>query len=86
MLDLETPVVDILPQLNDPVIVSDDITDPPEVLGPAKNVISVKHLLNFTSGAYRVVTKNGGTAVSEALSREYGMEDHHSEFFRVLKV
>jgi CubicO group peptidase (beta-lactamase class C family) len=84
-LDPETPVADIFPQLNDPVVVRDDITDPPEVLGPAKNILRVKHLLNFTSGTYSVVRANGGTALSEAHCREYGMEDYHSEFFRAVK-
>lgn len=85
-LDPETPVADILPQMSNPVVVEDDTVDPPKVVGAAKNVLRVKHLLNFTSGAYPPVRAHFGTMLSEPHCREYGMEDYHTEFFKSLKV
>lgn len=85
-LDPETPVADILPQIANPVVIEDDVTDPPKVVGPAQDILRVKHLLNFTNGTYRIVTPINGMALGEAHCREYGMEDHHTAFFEALKV
>ncbi|KAF5314308.1 hypothetical protein D9619_011754 [Psilocybe cf. subviscida] len=84
-LDPETPVVDILPQIGQPVIVSNDVSNPPKAIGTAKNVLRVKHLLNFTSGLYNVQKLTRGTIVPDPIGLDYDVEDPHTAFFDKLK-
>jgi hypothetical protein len=50
-ITFEDPVVDYIPQMANPVILEDEVAEN-LVYTPAKNVIRVKHLLNFTGGMF----------------------------------
>lgn len=85
-LDIETPVADFLPQLKDPLIVEDDVSIPPKVVGPAKTTIRVRHLLDFTSGIYGFKSPTAGIALNPVYTSAYPMEDKYTAYFDMLKV
>ncbi|KAF8873374.1 beta-lactamase/transpeptidase-like protein, partial [Gymnopilus junonius] len=73
-LAFDTPVADYIPQLRDPVIV-DSLSTTKTTFRPAKNVLIVRHLFNFTSGLF--YPQDGGTVSTGGM--------HLTEWFNMLK-
>ena len=74
-----------LPELRNPIIVDrTDTTDPQKIsFKPAEAVVTLKHLLTFTSGLFYpdAATMEGYTSKEMHLS-----DDPTSEFFRIIIV
>lgn len=87
-LSFDTPVADYLPQLRNPVIV-DSVSTTKTTFRPAKNVLIVKHLFNFTSGLFYPQDEEAATG---SLNRGYYSKEVHvavdplTEWFNLLKV
>jgi CubicO group peptidase (beta-lactamase class C family) len=87
-ITFDTPVADYLPELRNPIIV-DRVDTQKTSFKPAETVVTVKHLLNFTSGLFyptedinnKVVTPKGCSSKEMHLS-----EDPTAEFFRIVIV
>ncbi len=82
----DDPVSDYVPEFTN-LIVFDDITEEDPSYTPAKEIVRVKHLLNFTAGLYyssRDVDCNGWQILP--YSSPHNKEDPIGEFFRLLKV
>ncbi|KAF5310942.1 hypothetical protein D9619_008157 [Psilocybe cf. subviscida] len=84
-LSEETPVAEILPQMKNPVLVADSVSRTPEVLGPIKTVLRVKHLLNHSSGLFYRYSPNFGIYHSDEYGSVHDPNDPHSSFFNTLK-
>lgn len=85
-LDTETPVENFLPQLKDPLLVEDDVSVFPKVVGPVRTIIRVKHLLDFTSGIYGFKSPTAGIALNPVYTSAYPMKDKYTAYFNMLKV
>ncbi|KAF8964809.1 beta-lactamase/transpeptidase-like protein [Flammula alnicola] len=83
-LSVETPVADFFPQFANPIIL-DDVTSPNPSFTPAKTVVRVKHLLNFSSGLFYPVRTDAGSRMSDVYYGPHDMKDPHSSFFEILK-
>ncbi|PPQ74395.1 hypothetical protein CVT26_000946 [Gymnopilus dilepis] len=85
-ISYETPVVDIIPELANPVVV-EDVTSPTSGFKPAQNTILVKHLLNHTSGLYySPINKLTPEDLNPAYTAIAYEEDHTVEkFFKLVK-
>jgi len=87
-ITFDTPVADYLPQFRNPVIVDRiDSTDPQKTSSkPAKTVVTLKHLLNFTSGLfYPNPIERDHNMTKGCSSKEMHLaEDPTSEFFRII--
>ena len=84
-LSVETPVSEYFPQFANPVVL-DNIMSPNPTFKPAKNVVRVHHLINFTSGLFYPFTMDFGINMVPPYAREHDMNDPHSQFFSILKV
>ena len=79
-ITFDTPVSDYLPEFRNPIIVPTQNTG----FKPAETVVTLKHLLNFTSGLfYPVVAKNKTRYASKEMHHS---GDPASEFFKVVIV
>ena len=85
-ITFDTPVADYFPEFRNPIIV--DRTDTEKTsFKPAKTIVTLKHLLNFTSGLFYPTG-----VVTASLSKGYSSKETHlsenptSEFFRILIV
>ena len=89
-ISFDTPVADYLPQFRNPVIVDrTDTTDPQKTsFKPAQTVVTLKHLLNFTSGLfYPNSIQRDHNMTKGCSSKEMHLsEDPTSEFFRIITV
>ncbi|KJA17769.1 hypothetical protein HYPSUDRAFT_191742 [Hypholoma sublateritium FD-334 SS-4] len=83
-LELDTPVSQYFPQLSNPIVLDDVMSQNP-TFKPANNIIRVKHLLNFTSGLFYQFTMDFGISLPPPYSREHDMNDPHSQFFSILQ-
>jgi len=85
-LKLDTPISDYFPQFRNPIII-DDIKSEKPTFHPAKTVITLKHLLNFTSGLF-YPDGSGDNSLNEAYHSKamHAAEDPVSEFFRIIIV
>ncbi|KAF8905737.1 beta-lactamase [Gymnopilus junonius] len=87
-LAFDTPVADYLPQLRDPVI-ADSVSTTKTTFRPAKNVLTVRHLFNFTSGLF--YPQDEETVTTGSLHRGYYSKEVHvaedplDEWFNILK-
>ena len=87
-ITFDTPVADYLPQLANLVIV-DSLSTTQTTFRPAKTVLTVKHLFNFTSGLFYPQDED---AARGSLHRGYYSKDVHvtkdplTEWFDLLKV
>ena len=82
----DTPVEDYLPQFRNPIIV--DRTDTQETnFRPAETVVTLRHLLTMTSGAFTHRDYGSGRISESHCSKEmHQSEDPTSEFFRIVIV
>ena len=85
-INFDTPVGDYLPEFRNPIIV-DNTESQDTSFKPAERIVTLKHLLNFTSGLfYQRISNSLGlntTYISKDIHRS---DDPASEFFRVLTV
>ena len=85
-VNFDTPVGDYLPEFRNPIIV-DNTESQDTSFKPAERIVTLKHLLNFTSGLfYQRISNSLGlntTYISKDIHRS---DDPASEFFRVLTV
>ena len=83
----DTPVADYLPQLGLPIIVERTDTQKTS-FKPAESVVTVKHLLNFTSGLFYPTDSTGGITMAKGCSSKemHLSKDPTSEFFRIITV
>ena len=86
-ITFDTPVADYLPEFRNPIIVDDTSKEKPS-FKPAQTVMTLKHLLTFTSGLSYPVTNDNDVR----LKRPYSSKEVHqsadpvSQFFKVLIV
>jgi CubicO group peptidase (beta-lactamase class C family) len=85
-ITFDTPVADYLPQLRNPIIV--DRTDTQETsFKPAETVVTLRHLLNFTSGLFYPTGGDIANMTKGCSSKEMHLaEDPTSEFFKIVIV
>jgi len=85
-LKLDTPISDYFPQFRNPIIL-DDVKNEKPTFHPAKTVITLKHLLNFTSGLF-YPEGSGDNSLNKAYHSKamHAAEDPVSEFFRIIIV
>ena len=84
-ITFDTPVADYLPQLRNPIIV--DRTDTQKTsFKPAQTVVTVKHLLNFTSGLFYPTEPDANMTKGWSSKEMHLSEDPTSEFFRIVIV
>ncbi|KDR77244.1 hypothetical protein GALMADRAFT_246540 [Galerina marginata CBS 339.88] len=81
----ETPVGDYLPKFRNPVVV-DRTSTPKTTFRPARTVVAVKHLLNFSSGLFYPVVPGNLDGLNEGYySKEmHAAADPVSAFFRII--
>ena len=87
-ISFDTPLSDYLPQFRNPIIVDRTDTTDPQKTGfkPAETVVTLKHLLNFTSGLF-YPTESGYDMTKGCSSKEMHLsEDPTSEFFKIITV
>ena len=81
---------DYLPEFRNPIIV-DKAAAQEASFKPAKTAVTLKHLLNFTSGLFYPGITTAASNMSK-LDEAYSSKDMHraedptSEFFRIVKV
>ena len=82
----DTQISDYLPQFRNTIIL-DDVKSERPTFRPATTVITLKHLLNFTSGLF-YPEKTADKAMNEAYCSKamHAAEDPVSEFFRIIIV
>ena len=80
---------DYLAEFRNPIIV-DKVSTPETGFKPAETVVTLKHLLNFSSGLFypgmatgTIISKMDDAYASKEMHRA---EDPASEFFRIIKV
>ncbi|KAF4613304.1 hypothetical protein D9613_011204 [Agrocybe pediades] len=83
-LSQETAVADFFPEFSNAVVI-DDITSPASSYKPARTIMRVEHLLNFTSGLYYPVQAVKNVSLPPAYLTPHSKSDPHAEFFRVMK-
>ncbi|KJA17770.1 hypothetical protein HYPSUDRAFT_45930 [Hypholoma sublateritium FD-334 SS-4] len=81
-LTTETPVSKFFPQFENVVVLA-DITSAKPSYSPAKNAITVQHLLNFSSGLFYPPTT--GTAMPGPYAMPHDKEDPHANFLAALQ-
>ena len=85
-ITFDTPVADYFPEFRNPIIV--DRTDTQKTsYKPAKTVVTLKHLLTFTSGLFYPTGRDSDDMTNGYSSKELHLsEDKTSEFFRIVIV
>lgn len=82
---MDDPVSKYVPEFANPIVL-DDVTKANPSYTPAKEVVTIKHLLNFTCGLFYPW---GGMALGKMIvqySSPQNKEDPIGEFFRLVKV
>uniref|UniRef100_A0A8H7XU60 Beta-lactamase-related domain-containing protein n=1 Tax=Psilocybe cubensis TaxID=181762 RepID=A0A8H7XU60_PSICU len=84
-ISLDTPVGNFIPEFRNPIIV-DKTSTRNTTFRPAKTVVTVQHLLNFSSGLFYPVVRDNLTGLSEGyFSKEmHAASDPRSHFFSIL--
>ncbi|KAF8169817.1 beta-lactamase/transpeptidase-like protein [Pholiota molesta] len=77
----DAPVSKFFPQFLHAIIV-DDIESPASSYTPAKNPVTVKHLLNFSSGLFYPPIPRSGSRMPGPYSAPHDMKDPHTNFSR----
>ncbi|KDR77296.1 hypothetical protein GALMADRAFT_96063 [Galerina marginata CBS 339.88] len=85
-IDYETPVVDIIPEMANPVVI-DDIMSETSGYKPAQKPILIKHLINHSSGLFysqigKVTPDDLGPAYT---SIGYGGDHSVAQFFKLIR-
>jgi CubicO group peptidase (beta-lactamase class C family) len=85
-ITFDTPVADYLPEFRNPIIV--DRTDTQKTsFKPAETVVTLKHLLTFSSGLfYSIGRDTAGLSKGYSSKGMHLSEDPTSEFFRTVIV
>jgi len=85
-ITFDTPVADYFPQFRNPIIVDrTDTTDPQKTrFKPAETVVTLKHILNFTSGLFYPTEPNHNMTKGCSSKEMHRSEDSTSEFFRII--
>ena len=84
-ITLDTPVADYIPQFRHTVIV--DRTDTPKTsFKPAETIVTLKHLLNFTSGLFYPTNPDRNMTKGCSSKEMHLSEDPTSEFFQIITV
>jgi CubicO group peptidase (beta-lactamase class C family) len=84
-ITFDTPVADYLPEFRNPIIV--DRTDTQKTsFKPAETVVTLKHLLNFTSGLFYPTGGDDNMTKGCSSKEMHRSEDPTSEFFRIIIV
>jgi CubicO group peptidase (beta-lactamase class C family) len=90
LLSIDTPVSDLFPEFKSCVIVEDsDITGEPSTLyRPAKQTMTVEHLMHHTSGLFysSASAQDWDSDLSNPYSYPQSAEDPVGEFLRWIKV
>jgi CubicO group peptidase (beta-lactamase class C family) len=83
-LNLNTQIADYLPEFRNPVIV-DRLSSQRKVLRPAKTAVTVKHLLNFSSGLFYPIEEGQPMRFGINTSKEmHQATDPSSRFFKLI--
>ena len=87
-ISFETPVADYFPQFRNPIIVNrTDTTDPQKTnLKPAETVVTLKHILNFTSGLFYPTEPDHNMTKGCSSKEMHLSEEPTSEFFKIITV
>ena len=84
-ITFDTPVADYFPEFRNPVIV--DRTDTQKTsFKPAETVVTLKHLLNFTSGLFYPTGDEANMSKGCTSKEMHLAKDPTSEFFRIIIV
>ena len=76
---------EFFPEFTNPIVL-DDILSDSSTFKPAKTVVTVKHLLNYSSGLYYPVYEDVATRMPNAYAAAHDMQDPYSTFFKIVKV
>jgi CubicO group peptidase (beta-lactamase class C family) len=87
-ISFDTPVADYFPQFRNPIIVDrTDTTDPQKTtFKPAETVVTLKHILNFTSGLFYPTEPDHNMTKGCSSKEMHLSDDPISEFFRIIIV
>ena len=88
-ITFDTPVADYFPEFRNPIIVDRTDTDTQKTsFKPAETVVTLKHLLNFTSGLFYPTGRVAPSSLTKGYSSKemHHSEDTLSEFFRIVIV
>ena len=80
-----TPVSELFPEFTNPIVLDDVLSKSP-TFKPAKTVVTVKHLLNYSSGLYYPAYEDWTTRMPNAYAAAHDMQDPYSTFFEIVKV
>ncbi|KAF8153185.1 beta-lactamase/transpeptidase-like protein [Crassisporium funariophilum] len=80
----DTPVTEIIPEMANPIVL-DDISAEVPTYKPAKTVITLKHLLNHTSGLFYSPKRAPGTLPAGYTSAAYKGDHSVNQFFNISK-
>ena len=83
-LSQSTLVSEFFPEFANPIVV-DDILSNQLTFKPSKVPVTVKHLLDFSSGLYYLRDEEG-SRFSSAHVAVHDMQDPHSSFLKIVKV
>ncbi|KAF8964756.1 beta-lactamase/transpeptidase-like protein [Flammula alnicola] len=84
-ISFDTPLSDYLPEFRNPIIV-DDTSTQKTTFRPAETVLTLKHVLNFSSGLFYPVVREGPNSLPDAYTSKeiHGTQDPISSFLRVI--
>jgi CubicO group peptidase (beta-lactamase class C family) len=86
-ISFDTPISDYLPEFRNPIIVDRTSTQKTKFT-PAKTVVTLKHVLNFSSGLFYPVVREDLHGFSDGYSSKemHTTQDPTSAFFRIVIV
>ena len=84
-LHLEDAVSDYVVQFTDLIVLDDVMKEDPKCV-PAKEVVRIKHLLNFTSGMYYPMKDIHPERQMIQYSAPHDIDDPIGKFFNLVKV
>jgi CubicO group peptidase (beta-lactamase class C family) len=88
-ISFDTPISDYLPEFRNPIIVEKTLSSTQKMkFTPAKTVVTLKHLLNFSSGLFYPALRKDPRGVSDAYASKemHTTQDPTSAFFRIIIV
>jgi hypothetical protein len=86
-ISFDTPLSNYLPEFRNPIIVEKTLTQKTKFT-PAKTVVTLKHLLNFSSGLFYPALRKDPHGVSDGYASKemHTTQDPTSAFFRIIIV
>ncbi|KAH6909539.1 beta-lactamase [Coprinopsis sp. MPI-PUGE-AT-0042] len=87
VLSFDTPVSKYFAEFENPVVLQDPFTNPEPEFKPAKEIVTVYHLLTHTSGLYYGLGHEKGPIhqLPKPYVQEYEVEGRYEQFFASLK-